>query len=74
MFSNLQPGLVTMPPNPFQPDYRSILSDPAAPSGSSVANYGQNPSLFGTSSNPFGSGSSLLPMYEMFGLKVSTLF
>ncbi|KAK7353105.1 hypothetical protein VNO80_18544 [Phaseolus coccineus] len=61
-FSNLQPGLVTMPPNPFQPGYRSILSDPAAPSGSSVI-YDQNSILFATSSNSFASGSSVLPMY-----------
>ncbi|KAL9312638.1 hypothetical protein ACSQ67_018090 [Phaseolus vulgaris] len=61
-FSNLQPGLVTMPPNSFQPGYISILSDPAAPSGSSVI-YGQNPILFAPSSNSFASGSSVLPMY-----------
>ena len=46
----------------------------AAPSGSSVARYGQNPSLFATSSSSFGSGSSVLPKYEMFGIKISALF
>ncbi|KAG2399926.1 uncharacterized protein HKW66_Vig0102200 [Vigna angularis] len=62
-FSNLQPGSVTMQSNPFQQGYRSILPNLGASSGSSVSSYGQNPSLFATSSNSFGSGSSLLPQY-----------
>ncbi|BAT78554.1 hypothetical protein VIGAN_02124700 [Vigna angularis var. angularis] len=63
-FSNLQPGSVTMQSNPFQQGYRSILPNLGASSGSSVSSYGQNPSLFATSSNSFGSGSSLLPQSE----------
>ncbi|TKY74345.1 heat shock protein [Spatholobus suberectus] len=61
--SSLQSAFVTMPPNPYQQGYRPVLPEPAAPSASSLANYGQQPSLFATTSNSFGSKSSVPPTY-----------
>ncbi|KAG5045534.1 hypothetical protein JHK86_014940 [Glycine max] len=52
-YSNLEPVVATMPPNPAQQGYRSVLADPAAPSASILA----------TTRNSFGHRSSMPPMY-----------
>ncbi|CAJ1974145.1 unnamed protein product [Sphenostylis stenocarpa] len=57
-YSDLELGFVIMPTNPYHRGCRPVLPDPA----SSIANYGQQSSLFATTSNSFGSRSSVPPM------------
>ncbi|XP_017421398.1 uncharacterized protein LOC108331261 [Vigna angularis] len=67
-YSDVDTAFVTMPAIPYQLGCRPLLPKPAVPSASSLANYGQKPSLFATS-NSQRSGSSgppTNPMYSPF--------
>jgi len=66
--SDLATAFVTKPPIPYQQGCGPMLSEPAVPSAFALPNYSQQPNLFATS-NSHGSGSSVPPSNQMFGLK-----
>ncbi|CAJ1974144.1 unnamed protein product [Sphenostylis stenocarpa] len=66
-YANIDPGFVTIPPNPNEQGCRPVLPEPAVPSATSLANNGPQSSFFATS-NSYGSRSSVTPSNEMFGL------
>ncbi|KAK7353108.1 hypothetical protein VNO80_18547 [Phaseolus coccineus] len=67
-YSDLDTAFVTMPSIPYQRGFRPMLPEPAVRSAVSLANYGQQPSLF-VIGNSHGSGSSVPPTNQMFALK-----